>query len=259
MSDPKKPVDAAEGLDWDAALAEWDENTLVPEPARDKQTKKPGVLTGTPTPPPAGAKPLYRPMAAPPRVAVRDFDDDDGGDEESGATVIAAIPRELLRGAGRAEEGPKSAGGGLGQLFARDKREEPDPFNVQFDEQAGIALEEAPTLSRRESGVDEPEDPSVVTSAKAIGLPARPRKADAPALKRPSLVDATELGVAEGAMFDPFADPAPSGTARRLPWLATRSAIRRTPGRGRRTSRRGRSSTRRACATSTPTTTPACT
>jgi lipopolysaccharide biosynthesis regulator YciM len=215
MSDPKKPVDAAEGLDWDAALAEWDENTLVPEPARDKQTKKPGVLTGTPTPPPAGAKPLYRPMAAPPRVAVRDFDDDDGGDEESGATVIAAIPRELLRGAGRAEEGPKSAGGGLGQLFARDKREEPDPFNVQFDEQAGIALEEAPTLSRRESGVDEPEDPSVVTSAKAIGLPARPRKADAPALKRPSLVDATELGVAEGAMFDPFADPAPSGTARR--------------------------------------------
>ena len=137
MTDDKKDL---EDIDWDQALAEWENKSFVPEVAKEPQTNKPGVLAGT-----TGSRPLYRPPVLPvrskpqlasvpsqrpapaPPVALApppaplppseaSFDDQ----EDDGATLIAAIPEELLRA--REELATKSsrAGGGLGQLFSRD-------------------------------------------------------------------------------------------------------------------------------------------
>jgi tetratricopeptide (TPR) repeat protein len=141
MTDDKKVPDDIGGLDWDSALSDWGEN-FVPEVAKDVTTDKPAALSG----PPVVSKPLYRPpvpqkQKAPP-AAPRPVAPIAGGDEEEedGATVISAIPRELLRregpppAAGKPAAGarPKPAapprpqatarGTGLGQFFSRDER-----------------------------------------------------------------------------------------------------------------------------------------
>jgi cellulose synthase operon protein C len=152
MTDEKKLPDGLEDIDWDQALSEWENKTFVPEVAKDVSTDKPGTLSGG-----AVSKPLYRPptvaqtlrprvapvpapKAPPPPVpkpsrapASPLFEEDDEGD---GATLIAAIPRELLRPPSAlpprptpaAPPAPKPASrGGLGQLFAREERREPAP------------------------------------------------------------------------------------------------------------------------------------
>jgi hypothetical protein len=99
MTDRKKP-DELEGLDWDEALAEWEEKSFAPEVARDVVTDKPAALGGSPA-----QRPLYRPTTAPaaapptapslPTSAPRSpFDDDEDGD---GDTIIAMVPEEILR------------------------------------------------------------------------------------------------------------------------------------------------------------------
>ncbi|HEY2512740.1 MAG TPA: hypothetical protein VGI39_17860, partial [Polyangiaceae bacterium] len=194
MSNPKDPKDTRggggfelEGLDWDDALAEWEEKTFLPSAALDRETEAPGGLQGTPPPPPAAPPPRPAAASAPPRGSTRPLyvppqvsplppapvsaakttppppplqrptppasgpppgravrsplptvpglaDDD-----EPGATVVAAIPRELLRKG--AEQSPaRSAGGGLGQMFARSGTDRPADLATD--------LENAPTNTR---------------------------------------------------------------------------------------------------------------
>jgi tetratricopeptide (TPR) repeat protein len=217
MTDEKKLPDAIEEVDWDQALSEWENKSFTPEVAKDTATDKPGALSGGPV-----SKPLYRPPAVPqaprprppvpaaikppvikpaaapppPLAAPRPppAPSQSPDDEEDGATLIAAIPRELLRGE---DASPKSSSrGGLGQLFAREEKREPS-VEVSFDE----SQSRVPAATRKR-----PSDPpgEVITSAKAV-LPIRPDLSEAIPMRRPSQVDVSER-VPEGAMFDPFAD-----------------------------------------------------
>jgi tetratricopeptide (TPR) repeat protein len=228
MTDPKKPPAPGEPeeVDWDQALSEWESKTFVPEVAKDTSTDKPGALAGSPVvskplyrpptaaqpkgpppPPKAGAKPPPAPppaprappppppRAAPPPPAEAAEPSEPPPpveEEEGGATLIASIPRELLRGE---EAAPKSSSrGGLGQMFARSEEKREVSVEVSFDE------------SQPRMPVARAEPPSdVFTSAKPV-TPSRPEPSEAPPLRRPSQADASEP-VAEGAMFDPFAEP----------------------------------------------------
>ena len=243
MSDPKdkKKLDL-EGLDWDDALAEWEEKSFLPEVAKDRETQSPGALQGTPTPPPFSAKPLYvppppgstarpppssrrgsaaktpvpgRPAESfrPPAPTVPAIHEDE---EEAGATVVAAIPRELLR-KGAGAPSTRSSGGGLGQMFARPgaDRSSPDPVVDDPDN--------APTASRRtpppprggdggpmaSTGIPQPGgDEAVFTSAKELKLRESARLSDAPRRPRGPTPD-PHAALPEGEMFDPFAEPDP--------------------------------------------------
>ena len=81
MTDPKDKKLDLDGLDWDDALAEWEEKSFVPEAAKDRETQSPGALQGTPPPPPVVAKPLYVPppeskpgsTARPPPITSRGY------------------------------------------------------------------------------------------------------------------------------------------------------------------------------------------
>jgi len=184
MTDPKDPTDIGD-VDWDEALAEWEEKSFSPEVARDVVTDKPAAMSG-----PTAPRPLYRPPTpttdprppSPPVSAVEtaamEADDDDGG-----ATLIAAIPHELLRRGD--DRGRASASrGGLGQLFARDTPAEP------AGDKAPVAHEPA-------------DPPDVVTSAKSVSS-----QSEGPAVeprRRAPAVDGTEA-VREGEFFDPFAE-----------------------------------------------------
>jgi Tfp pilus assembly protein PilF len=260
----KKPE--LDDLDWDAALNEWEHDTFVPEVATDKDTNQPAGIVGA-----APARPLYRPPpplpgsrgrgAAPSADAPKaegasrgatsqapqagpereergkpgeppslpnlaDFDDDEGN-----ATVIAAIPRELLRGAGRRDDAPRSARGGLGQLFAKADRRE-DSVDVHFDDVASSAERAARPVLELASESLEAEDPSVVTSAKDVPF-YRPR-ASAEPLKRPSLAS-LERAVPDGEMFDPFQeDPlaSPGSASPRPPRVGKAPPLAPTPPRG---------------------------
>jgi hypothetical protein len=215
--DPKAGGFELEGLDWDNALAEWEEKTFLPEAARDRETQSPGALQGTPPPPPTAtsSRPLYvppsvtpaaarsasppSPPSAPPGRETRSpLPTIPGGaeDEEAGATVVAAIPRELLR-KGADQGGPRSAGGGLGQMFARSDRP-PDPPPVDLDN--------APTQTR---ALEQAPDDSLITSAKELELHALGRAVSDPhPLKRPPKREKVD-SIPEGQMFDPFAEPDP--------------------------------------------------
>ena len=181
MSNPKDKKLDLDGLDWDDALAEWEEKSFLPEAAKDRETQAPGALQGTPPPPPTVSKPLYVPepkTASPPRPAVKPpapvppsvrppeanrfrspapttpgfAEDDLLDDEEAGATVIAAIPRELLRKGADAPTA-RSSGGGLGQMFARPGRSAnltpPRKTWRTFRPPRGIRLSSTPGDSRR--------------------------------------------------------------------------------------------------------------
>jgi tetratricopeptide (TPR) repeat protein len=221
MTDDKKSAGAPGAPDdqeWDQALSEWDNKTFVPEIAKDTSTDKPAPpvsvskpLYRPPVPPqtkpkppvpnaanpaaaPAPAPPPPRAPAAAPSPPPPPLERLDEVEEEEGATVIAAIPRELLRGE---DVGPKSSSrGGLGQMFAREEKRDAS-VEVSFDESQPKQVA-APRI-------EPPSD--VFTSAKPV-VPSRPDAAEAMPLRRPSTVDATER-VHEGGMFDPFAEPEP--------------------------------------------------
>jgi tetratricopeptide (TPR) repeat protein len=58
MTEEKRPD--VEDIDWDQALAEWENKSFVPEVAKDVVTDKPGALAGS-----SASRPLYRPPAPP--------------------------------------------------------------------------------------------------------------------------------------------------------------------------------------------------
>jgi hypothetical protein len=136
MTDDKKAPDDLGDIDWDQALSEWETNTFVPEVAKDTTTDKPGTLAGVST-----SKPLYRPPVAaqpqpqarttpphgrpkpppqspPPLPSLAPLDDE----EEGGQTLIAAIPRELLRVEDTGAKSASRGGLGLRRVAAEDGR-----------------------------------------------------------------------------------------------------------------------------------------
>ncbi len=203
MTDEKKPAADLEGLDWDQALAEWDNNTFVPQVARDVLSDRPAALAGA-----AGPRPLYRPPSAPPaanrpapgappaaagrtpaaspagaapaspppasaaRPPAIDYRSFANEDDDEDATLIAMIPPELLR----AEETPSRAAlrGGLGQLFARDGAETIAP---RGDE----------SLPAEAVNLDSLFDPPTATRAQQLTLPAEEEIAPLAARARSSL------------------------------------------------------------------------
>ncbi|MGD0675377.1 MAG: tetratricopeptide repeat protein [Polyangiaceae bacterium] len=198
MTEPKKP-DPLEDMDWDQALAEWEDKSFDPEVARDVISDRPAALSGGPA-----TRPLYRPPSMPayptkatpatplvasaaanltvgPPPSPRLPDEDDGD-----ATMIAAIPEELLR---RHEHAPRagSRGGGLGQLFAREP------------------VESAPTLPPASTVRSELHE-EVITSAQAVS--SRREQPTLEPLRRAPRIDASEA-VPDGAFFDPFTEPRP--------------------------------------------------
>ena len=267
MSNPKDTKDPKkggggfdlEGLDWDDALAEWEEKTFLPSAALDRETESPGGLQGTP-PPPAAAqatpvppapsgpprrgsttpqatpsapprgstRPLYvppqvsqvpppssssakttppppplqkptPPASAPPGRMVRSPLPTMPGiaeDDEPGATVVAAIPRELLRKGADANRAP---GGGLGQMFARPGTDRPAELG------AGD-LENAPTNNR---ALEPAPDDSLITSAKELQLQANFRGTEDPPPLPRARIPARSDSIPEGQMYDPFAEPDP--------------------------------------------------
>jgi Tfp pilus assembly protein PilF len=213
MSGKDKDLDL-EGVDWDSALAEWEEKAFVPEPAKDRETHTPGTLQGTPIPPPMASapvipvppssKPLYVPPPADPKPTSRRAppsapSSDVDIDEESGATVVSVIPRELLR---RVSEraAPKSSGGGLGQMFARTSTgSERVPQEV-------VDLDNAPTATHAPDSA--PPDDAVYTSAQEISPSASRAAGDSSPRARAPKVD-HHAAIPEGSMFDPFAEPDP--------------------------------------------------
>ncbi|HEX3770272.1 MAG TPA: hypothetical protein VHV30_05385, partial [Polyangiaceae bacterium] len=231
-SDPKKGPDDPGEVDWDSALSDWESKNFVPEVAKDVTTDKPAALSTVsrplyrppPSPPKAPPAPKAKAPAAPVRPAppwatpqgskappppaapaapsktpTPDEPPPDDGDD---ATVISAIPRELLRapqppaGARKpgAPEPPKApprappaapSRGGLGQFFARDDRRD-----------------DAQSKSATRARGDLRED--MVTSAQAV--PGRDDRSGVGPLRRPPQPDAAPE-VPDGAMFDPFREP----------------------------------------------------
>jgi hypothetical protein len=226
-------------VDWDSALEEWDSKTFVPEVAKDAETDKPAALAGSaskalyrppvpaagapprPAPPRPGAPPpaapravaplppARPPVASEPPVELDELDDDDDG--ESNATVIAAIPRELLRGAGKVDEDAPVSSGGLGQLFAKSPDEAAEEIDILVAQSSGKITSRPPPIVGVK-GDDEPE-PSFVTSAKHVAPTREQLAAAAERLRRPSLADVQEKLSADGS-FDPFADPVTRAIAR---------------------------------------------
>ncbi len=201
MTDDKKGPDDPGEVDWDSALSDWG-NNFVPEVAKDVVTDKRAALSS-----PTASRPLYRPPAVPPkakgppppaRPAAPVVDD-----EDEGATVISAIPRELLRSpAPAAGVRPKPAapprpgparGGGLGQFFARDDRRD------------GGATQDDPNAKSATRAKGELHD-GVVTSAQAVA-PRAERSGVGPLRRPPAIEKPGE--VADGEMFDPFAEARP--------------------------------------------------
>jgi tetratricopeptide (TPR) repeat protein len=237
--DDKKPIEGIGPMEWDEALSEWDDKGFTPEVAKEIPSDRttptgnqapPRTLYRPPTPgarvnrpkgplpiptPPAEGTPVAPATPVPEAAAARTVSplpsnarvtttppkalDENEGEE----TLIAAVPRELLRGD---EGGPKaSSHAGLGQLFSRDERKEAS-IDVSFDESQGRIPSVAPKS-------DPSED--VFTSAKSVdhsrSVPSEP----AP-LRRLSLVDASER-VPDGAMFDPFFEPEATASTSTVP------------------------------------------
>ena len=201
MTDDKKVPDELGEVDWESALSDWESKTFVPEVAKDILTEKPAGLSGQ-----AVSRPLYRPPQAsqprprpkppaPPVAPIPSFITPDGDDGEEGATVIAAIPRELLRRKDQAPPKPPppaASRGGLGQLFARDDRREPG------------GQDDAPARGATRPRSDLQE--GVVTSAQAVPAPAD--RSGVGAVGRHANREGPGTD-GDGEMFDPFAEPRP--------------------------------------------------
>ncbi len=199
MTDDKKVPDDLGEVDWDSALSDWESKTFVPEVAKDILTEKPAALSGQTV-----SRPLYRPPQvsqarpkppAPPVAPIPSFvaPEDESGEE--GQTVIATIPRELLRRKDQPPPkpaAPAASRGGLGQLFARDERREP----------GGNDEPQTRSAARPRSDAQE----GVVTSAKAVPLATERSSAEPPG-RHSNHVGSGSPG--NGEMFDPFAEPRP--------------------------------------------------
>ncbi len=166
MSDPKKPE--GDNFDWDKALSEWDKG---PPEESEGATQSPAPAAAAPPKPPA--PPLYR---APAQTATDDRSEPDEFDDQ---TRMAAQPPKEAKPGGRR--------GGLGQLFGpRDAALDPPPAPK---DDIDILLDDLL-----------PSDEDMVTSAADVetrSVPSEP-------LRRPSA--SVRPPVAEGALFDPFAE-----------------------------------------------------
>lgn len=197
MTDPKKPEEFDQDVDWDQALAEWEDKSFAPEVARDVVTDKPGALAGQSRPlyRPPEVRPAAKPAPSPPVAPTpADFS---FADEDNEATLIAAIPEELLRK--REENSPRGGSrGGLGQLFSREAPPEP-PTTARATEPP--ATSKGPAIRPKGDAAEE-----VVTSAKAVPSGAGPLNVEP--LRRAPRVDVAEA-VPDGALFNPFTEPRP--------------------------------------------------
>ena len=113
-------------LDWDDALAEWEQELDGVARAESNpmpQKSDPPAAAGAPAPP----RPLYRPPSSPPAPATRaakpapeynvSLDDwDDDGEE---ATRVASLPKSLI------DSLTKEAGGGAGEAESRNEHDVP--------------------------------------------------------------------------------------------------------------------------------------
>ena len=203
MTDDKKSPDDLGEIDWDSALSDWG-NNFVPEVAKDVLTDKPASLSGNTVsrplyrpPPVAPAKPKGSPPKAPPAAPVRpvvSLEDDD----EDDATVIGAIPREVLRrdaplpAAGTRPKAapprpPAARGGGLGQFFSRDERRE------------GGAPQDDPNARSVTRARGDFRDETVTRAQ-----PPRAERSGVGPLRHPPAI---EKAIADGEMLDPFSQP----------------------------------------------------
>ncbi|MBX3186979.1 MAG: hypothetical protein KF819_08190 [Labilithrix sp.] len=136
MSDDHgKLLDELGDLDWDSALDEWEKNTFVPEVARDAETNRvAGAPDAADEPQPTAGGPQAPAKA--PHDSLRNL--------SSEGTVIAPVPKELHGEAPKPAPPPKPAvpatpgaaksaraGGGLSQLFAKNKDSVPPPAPPQ--------------------------------------------------------------------------------------------------------------------------------
>lgn len=190
----KSPLD---DFDWDAALSEWDKKPFEPDLAKEQAAKdeaekaaaakppaKPPAVPPRPAPPlPKGAA-LYRP----PQETI-----------DPAASQLLEQPRPPRPAPPKPAAIPRKRGG-LGQLFG--KADAPSKPGSSPDEDSLDVLFDDPG-PRRTSGSDEDED-AVVTSAIDVGAEGAPKQSVRPQL---ATLD-VEPSVAEGALFDPFQDPA---------------------------------------------------
>jgi tetratricopeptide (TPR) repeat protein len=202
MTDRKKP-DELEGLDWDEALAEWEEKSFAPEVARDVVTDKPANLGGSPA-----QRPLYRPTGAPaaapptapslPTSAPRSpFDDDEDGD---GDTIIAMVPEEILRR--HRPGGSTSSRGGLSQMFARETPPDTPPASGSGRASSDVSdvMTSAPSVPSNAASA--PSVPSNAASAPSVPSnlePARWNEDETFIRKAPSIPPTMEVAAARVA------------------------------------------------------------
>jgi len=173
-SDKKPPGGKAplDDFDWDAALAEWDKQPFSPAVAGDKKEK----------PPPVDNRPLYR---APMKTT------------DPASSQIAAPPLPPRPIPKPPPPPPARKRGGLGPLFSR-----PDMRKVGEEDSGIDVLLEEPMARKRFRAED--DDEGVVTSAVDVETSVGDiEEALQAAAEQPALDE-----VAEGEMFDPFAEPA---------------------------------------------------
>lgn len=243
MTDRKKP-DELEGLDWDEALAEWEEKSFAPEVARDVVTDKPAALGGSPA-----QRPLYRPTTAPaaapptapslPTSAPRSpFDDDEDGD---GDTIIAMVPEEILRR--HRPGGSTSSRGGLSQMFAREtppdtppasssgrpssdvsdvmtsapsvpsstRRASPEPFRVPRPQPSeGVAVLDPPVPGGRGSPIPASDGPTRTADPLDEAEPARWNEDETFIRKAPSIPPKMEAAAAPDRPVQTWSDERPA-------------------------------------------------
>ena len=186
MTDEKKTDLGLEDLDWDSAIAEWDQSTLVPEVARDKETQRAATLVNVPTPPPApqpppapsSARTLYNPpKVTPPAEAIATQSalpelSDDPPDPDGHETLIAEMPPELRRSGGPQPRPTPS--GGLAQLFKPRSGDQKDgeAFDRLFDEpSAEAARRKALERPATEEDLSETVNQSDSNQLLSLGVP----------------------------------------------------------------------------------------
>ncbi len=189
----KSPLD---DFDWDAALSEWDKKPFEPDLAKEKKEKeeegkspKPAAAKPPPPVPPGAKQPaLYRPPQETLDPTASHLLEQARVSPPKPIAKPPAIPRKR---------------GGLGQLFGRGESSAPARPAPSSDDEALDVLFDEPG-PRRTSGSDE-DDEAVVTSAIDVGAEGAPRQSVRPQL---ATLD-VEPHVPDGALFDPFQDPAP--------------------------------------------------
>ncbi len=200
----KSPLD---DFDWDAALSEWDKKPFEPDLAKEQAAKDEAEKAAAKPP----AAPPPAPAAKPPAPALPPRPAPPAGPKGAALyrppqeTIDPAASQLLEQPRPPRPPPPKPAviprkRGGLGQLFG--KGDAPAKPETSADEESLDVLFDDPG-PRRTSGSDEDED-AVVTSAIDVGAEGAPKQSVRPQL---ATLD-VEPSVPEGALFDPFQDPA---------------------------------------------------